>query len=77
MSLSFTNQVLAQIEFWVNRNTEKFKKEVNHLPKYLDEQVAKLHLNILGVELTELTDEQANYIGVSKSGPFKKDLYRY
>ena len=77
MSLSFTNQVLAQMEFWDNRNTEKFKKELVNLPKNLDEQVARLHLDILGAELTELTDEQAKYIGVSNLGPFKNDSYRY
>jgi adenosylhomocysteinase len=75
MSNSFTNQTLAQMELWMNHG--KYKNEVYVLPKHLDEKVAKLHLAKIGVELTELTPEQADYIGVSLSGPFKRDEYRY
>jgi adenosylhomocysteinase len=75
MSNSFTNQVLAQIELWTNLS--KYENKVYVLPKHLDELVAKLHLSKLGVELEELTDEQAEYISVPKSGPFKTDAYRY
>ena len=75
MSNSFTNQVLAQIELWFN--SKNYKNEVYMLPKHLDEKVAKLHLNKLGVELDDLSDEQASYIGVKKEGPFKPNYYRY
>ena len=75
MSTSFTNQVLAQIELW--KNPKKYKKQVYVLPKNLDEKVAKLHLEKVGVKLTKLSEEQAKYIGVSKKGPFKPDMYRY
>ena len=75
MSASFTNQTLAQIELW-NR-PEAYKKQVYVLPKHLDEKVASLHLSKLGVKLTKLTSEQANYIGVSENGPFKSNHYRY
>ncbi len=75
MSNSFTNQVMAQLELW--KNHKNYKNEVYVLPKHLDEKVARLHLAKVGVELEELTDEQANYIGVSKNGPFKSDTYRY
>ena len=75
MSMSFTNQVLAQIELW--KNPKKYKKQVYVLPKSLDEKVAKLHLEKVGVKLTKLSEEQAKYIGVSKKGPFKSDMYRY
>ena len=75
MSNSFTNQVLAQLELWVN--TKNYKNKVYMLPKHLDEKVAKLHLDKLGVELDELTKEQAKYIGVENKGPFKPDYYRY
>ncbi|MBT27764.1 MAG: adenosylhomocysteinase [Flavobacteriaceae bacterium] len=75
MSNSFTNQVLAQLELWMN--SEKYQNEVYMLPKHLDEKVAKLHLKNLGVELEELTEEQAQYIGVKKEGPFKPEYYRY
>ena len=75
MSNSFTNQVLAQLELWMN--SENYKNEVYMLPKHLDEKVAKLHLQNLGVELEELSDEQAKYIGVKKEGPFKPEYYRY
>ena len=77
MSCSFTNQVLAQIELWTNRTTGKYKNDVYTLPKELDEKVASLHLAALGAELTILTKEQAEYIGVGVNGPFKKDEYRY
>ena len=75
MSNSFTNQTLAQIELW-NHN-DKYANEVYMLPKHLDEKVAKLHLSRLGAELTELNDEQAEYIGVTVEGPFKPEYYRY
>ena len=75
MSNSFTNQVLAQLELWIN--SKNYKNEVYMLPKHLDEKVAKLHLQNLGVELEELSDEQAKYIGVKKEGPFKPEYYRY
>ena len=75
MSNSFTNQTLAQIELW-NYN-HKYKNEVYVLPKHLDEKVAKLHLEKVGVELTELSDDQAKYIGVEVQGPFKPEYYRY
>ena len=75
MSNSFTNQVLAQLELWIN--SENYKNEVYMLPKHLDEKVAKLHLQNLGVELEELSNEQAKYIGVKKEGPFKPEYYRY
>ncbi|KQQ96035.1 adenosylhomocysteinase [Leifsonia sp. Leaf325] len=75
MSNSFTNQVLAQIELWVR--PEEYPIGVYVLPKHLDEKVARLHLDALGVELTELTPEQAGYIGVPVDGPYKVDHYRY
>ncbi len=75
MSSSFTNQVLAQIELWAK--SEQYKNEVYVLPKHLDEKVAELHLEKLGVKLTKLTQKQADYIGVSVEGPFKPDHYRY
>ena len=75
MSNSFTNQVLAQIELW--NHSEKYENKVYTLPKYLDEKVAKLHLEKLGVELTELNNIQSKYIGVEKNGPYKSDSYRY
>ena len=75
MSTSFTNQVLAQIELFTN--TGAYPIGVYTLPKHLDEKVARLHLTALGVSLTELTTEQAEYMGVTKSGPFKPDHYRY
>ena len=77
MSCSFTNQVLAQIELWTNKDNGKYKNDVYTLPKELDEKVAQLHLAALGAELTILTKEQAEYIGVGISGPYKKDEYRY
>jgi adenosylhomocysteinase len=75
MSNSFTNQVLAQIELFTNSN--KYKNKVYVLPKYLDEKVARLHLDHIGVRLTRLTDEQSAYIGISVEGPYKSDSYRY
>lgn len=75
MSNSFTNQTLAQIELWTNHG--KYENKVYTLPKHLDEKVARLHLKKIGVEIDELTDEQAAYIGVPKNGPFKSDWYRY
>lgn len=75
MSNSFTNQTLAQIELW--KHSDKYANEVYMLPKHLDEKVAKLHLARLGAELTELNQEQADYIGVQVEGPFKPEYYRY
>ena len=75
MSASFTNQVLAQIELW--QNTDKYKNEVYILPKHLDEKVARLHLDRIGVKLTKLDADQAAYIGVAPEGPFKPEHYRY
>jgi adenosylhomocysteinase len=75
MSASFTNQTLAQIELWTRG--DQYKNEVYVLPKHLDEKVAALHLEKLGVQLTKLTPKQAGYIGVSTEGPFKPDHYRY
>ena len=73
MSNSFTNQTLAQIDLW----TARHELGVYRLPKYLDEEVARLHLEHIGVKLTQLTDDQAAYIGVPKGGPFKPEHYRY
>jgi adenosylhomocysteinase len=75
MSSSFANQVLAQIELYTQ--TEKYPIGVYVLPKHLDEKVARLQLSKLGAQLTELTDAQAKYIGVSKAGPYKSEHYRY
>jgi adenosylhomocysteinase len=75
MSSSFTNQVLAQIELFTR--TQEYPLGVHVLPKHLDERVARLHLDALGVRLTELSKEQAAYIGVPVDGPYKSDLYRY
>ncbi len=75
MSASFTNQVLAQIELW--QNIDQYEKKVYMLPKVLDEEVARLHLDQLGVALTVLTQEQSDYIGVPVEGPYKPDHYRY
>jgi adenosylhomocysteinase len=75
MSASFTNQVLAQMELWANDGT--YKNDVYILPKHLDEKVARLHLDRIGVKLSVLTDEQAEYIGVTPEGPFKPEHYRY
>jgi adenosylhomocysteinase len=75
MSTSFTNQVLAQIELW--QHAGKYQKKVYVLPKHLDEKVARLHLERIGVRLTELSAEQAEYLGIPVNGPFKPDYYRY
>ena len=75
MSNSFTNQTLAQIELWTN--TDKYENKVYVLPKVLDEKVARLHLAKIGVVLDELTSAQSEYLGISKTGPFKPELYRY
>lgn len=75
MSNSFSNQVLAQIELW--KNHDNYENKVYTLPKHLDEKVARLHLGKLGVQLEELSDRQASYIGVDKNGPYKPDYYRY
>ena len=75
MSNSFTNQTLAQIELWTNTN--KYENKVYVLPKHLDEKVARLHLAKIGVELEVLTDAQSSYLGISKEGPFKAEMYRY
>lgn len=75
MSNSFTNQVLAQLELW--QNTDKYENKVYTLPKHLDEKVARLHLAKIGVELEELSNDQADYIGVTVQGPYKPEYYRY
>jgi adenosylhomocysteinase len=75
MSNSFTNQTLAQLELWTNG--DQYENKVYTLPKHLDEKVARLHLSKIGVELETLSDDQAEYIGVTTEGPFKSDLYRY
>jgi len=79
MSASFTNQVLAQIELWEDSkaSSRKYENKVYMLPKHLDEKVARLHLEKIGVKLTEMSQEQAEYIGVSQQGPFKPEHYRY
>ena len=75
MSNSFTNQTLAQIELW--KHSDRYENKVYMLPKHLDEQVARLHLDKLGVELEELDSDQASYIGVKVQGPYKPEYYRY
>ena len=75
MSASFTNQTLAQIELHVRGH--EYENKVYTLPKHLDEKVARLHLDKLGVKLTKLSNEQADYIGVEQTGPFKPEHYRY
>ena len=77
MSASFTNQTLAQIELWANNKDSKYKKEVYTLPKHLDEKVARLHLDKIGVKLTKMTPKQAEYINIPAEGPFKPTAYRY
>lgn len=77
MSCSFTNQVVAQVDLWKEKNTKKYERKVYVLPKILDEKVARLHLDKLGVKLTKLTPEQAKYIGVKVDGPYKPTSYRY
>ena len=75
MSASFTNQTMAQME--LHKNAESYGKSVTVLPKQLDEKVARLHLEHFGARLTQLSDEQAKYIGVPLEGPYKPDHYRY
>ena len=75
MSASFANQVLAQMELW--QNGEAYENKVFVLPKHLDEKVARLHLDKLGAKLTELSTDQAGYLGIDKAGPFKSEQYRY
>jgi adenosylhomocysteinase len=75
MSASFTNQTLAQIELFTK--ADEYENDVYVLPKHLDEKVAALHLEKLGVQLTQLSNKQADYIGVPQQGPFKPDHYRY
>jgi len=77
MSCSFTNQVVAQLDLWKERNTKKYERKVYVLPKLLDEKVARLHLDKLGAKLTKLSPEQAKYIGVKVDGPYKPSSYRY
>jgi len=77
MSSSFANQTLAQIELWTKRDSGQYPIGVYTLPKHLDEKVARLQLKKLNAQLSELTDEQAAYIGVPKNGPYKADQYRY
>merc|ERR1711959_245288 len=77
MSCSFTNQTLAQLDLLKNQKDKKYKNDVYLLPKQLDEKVARLHLGALGAQLTVLTKEQADYIGVNAAGPYKPDTYRY
>jgi adenosylhomocysteinase len=77
MSCSFTNQVVAQLELWTERKSGKYEKKVYVLPKHLDEKVARLHLDHLGAKLTQLTPQQAEYIGVKAQGPYKPANYRY
>ncbi len=77
MSISFSNQVLAQLELWTNRETGKYQNKVYTLPKLLDERVARIHLDKLGVHLTQLTPKQAEYLGINPKGPFKAENYRY
>jgi adenosylhomocysteinase len=75
MSNSFSNQVLAQIDLWSNKDT--YTPKVYILPKKLDEEVARLHLEKIGVKLTQLTEKQAEYIGIPIEGPYKPEHYRY
>jgi adenosylhomocysteinase len=77
MSSSFANQTIAQIELWKERDSGKYPVGVYTLPKHLDEKVARLQLKKLNAQLTELTTEQAAYIGVSQEGPYKPEHYRY
>ena len=77
MSCSFTNQAMAQLEIWANKDTKKFEKKVYILPKRLDEKVARLHITHCGAKLTQLSKEQADYIGVPVEGPYKPEQYRY
>jgi adenosylhomocysteinase len=75
MSASFSNQTLAQLDLWANKDT--YKKQIYILPKKLDEEVARLHLEKIGVKLTTLSPKQAEYLGVPVEGPYKAEIYRY
>jgi adenosylhomocysteinase len=75
MSASFSNQTLAQLDLWANKDI--YKPGITILPKHLDEEVARLHLEKIGVKLTALTEKQAKYLGVPQAGPYKPDHYRY
>jgi adenosylhomocysteinase len=75
MSNSFSNQTLAQIDLW--RNKDSYENKVFTLPKHLDEEVARLHLSKIGAKLTQMTEDQADYINVPVEGPFKNEEYRY
>lgn len=77
MSTSFCNQTLAQLELWENQNSHKYETGVYKLPKILDEKVARLHLGAFNAKLTVLAEDQAEYIGVTTNGPYKKDDYKY
>ena len=78
MSCSFTNQALAQIELWTEKDTGKYESgKVFCLPKTLDEKVARLHLDALGAKLTVLSQEQSDYVGIPVNGPYKPETYRY
>jgi adenosylhomocysteinase len=77
MSNSFANQTIAQIELWTKRDQHEYENKVYVLPKVLDEKVARLHLDALGVELTELSKDQAEYLDIDVAGPYKPDHYRY
>ena len=77
MSISFSNQVLAQIELWSNRDNKKYENKVYTLPKLLDERVARIHLDKLGAHLTQLNQKQAEYLGLNPKGPYKAENYRY
>ncbi len=77
MSISFSNQVLAQLELWTNRETKKYGNRVYTLPKLLDERVARIHLDKLGAHLTQLNQKQAEYLGINPKGPYKAENYRY
>jgi adenosylhomocysteinase len=77
MSNSFANQTIAQIELWTKKDQDEYAHEVYVLPKVLDEKVARLHLDALGVELTELSKDQAEYLDIDVAGPYKPEHYRY
>lgn len=77
MSFSFCNQTFAQLDLWQNKDTNKYENKVYLLPKHLDEKVALYHLKKLNASLTELDDNQCQFLGVNKSGPFKSNEYRY
>jgi len=77
MSTSFCNQTLAQLELWENQQSHKYNTGVYKIPKILDEKVARLHLNAFDAKLTVLAGDQADYIGVTVAGPYKKEDYKY